>query len=48
MSETEEKRIRIYSRLNSQDHARMKYWSEQRGESESEFIEDAIKDFIAQ
>lgn len=47
MSETEEKRIRIYSRLNSQDHARMKYWAEQRGESESEFIEDAIKDFIA-
>lgn len=37
---------RVYSRIGETDYERMAYWADKRGQSVSEFVEDAILERI--
>ena len=47
MAASTDEKVRIYGRLTKDDNARMKYWAESRGLSDSEFIEEALRYYIA-
>lgn len=44
---SDDERKRVYARLSSDDYQRMKYWAHERGQSDSEFIECAVQEYIA-
>lgn len=47
MSKSKGERVRKYARLSPDDDARLRYWAQSRGISESEFIEEAVRYYIA-
>lgn len=40
-------RKRVYARLDERDYERMCFWAQSRGESQNDFVEDAILEHIA-